>query len=108
MKTHVDAADARGAGKTDECFYCRRRLGEEHTWECVIPTRRVKLRATIEYEAEVPRSWDADFVHWQKNEKACLSNVVSDIKEFSDRVDEAHPNECQGHPPIEYLGEVPE
>lgn len=103
MKTHVDSDDARHGGKPDECFYCRRKVGEEHTWECVIPQKIVKLRATIEYEAERPRSWDQETLEFHNQEKSCLANVVSDIKKYSDRVDIAHPNECQGHPLVELI-----
>lgn len=107
MKTHVDADDARPAGKPDECFYCNRKIGEEHTFECVIPSKRVRLRVTLEYETDVPRSWDKDTIERIKEDQGCLSNIVGEIKEYSDRLDVAHPNTCQvEHPPVEYLGEV--
>lgn len=104
MKTHVDADDARPAGKPDECFYCQRTIGREHTFECVVPCKIVRLRATIEYEAELPRSWTRQDIEFHNEEKSCLFNVVQDIKKYSDRRDEEFPNTCQGHPLVEYLG----
>lgn len=106
MKTHVDEEDARPAGKPGECFYCNRKVGEEHTWECVIPCKAVRLRATIEYEAELPRSWNRGTIEFHNREKSCLGNVLQDIRKYDERLDEEFPNECQGHPLVEYLGEA--
>lgn len=109
MKTHVDAEDARPAGKPGECFYCLRKVGEEHTWECVIPERLVKVRATISWEVAVPRSWTPENVADYKESHACIGNLAHEIQQYSDRLDEKSPNTCQvEHPAIEYLGEVPE
>ena len=89
------------------CFYCNRRIGEEHAWTCVIPRRRVRLRATIEYEADVPRSWDEGTITFVKNEKGCLGNTLQDIELYRERIDREHPNECVvKHPPVEFLGEA--
>lgn len=106
-KTHVDVADSRPAGDPGECFYCRREIGEEHAWECAIPTRRVRLRATVEWETEVPRSWDADTIRFVTREKACVQNLAREIGKFADRLDAEQPNYCvEDHPVVEYLGEV--
>lgn len=107
MKTHVDAEDARPAGKPNECFYCNRKLFDEHTFDCVIPSRMVRLRVTIEYEAEVPRSWDSGTIEFVKKEKGCLSNTLLDIQKYSDRLQKEHPNICTiEHPDVDYLGEA--
>lgn len=105
VKTHVDAEDSRPAGKPDECFYCLRKVGEEHTWECVIPTKRIRVRTTLEYEVEAPRSWENEFIEFHLAEKGCLFNIARDIRLYSDRLDAVHPNECvEDHPSFKVLG----
>ncbi len=89
MKTHVDAADARPAGKAGECFYCHRNIGEEHTWECVIPEKRVRLRVTLEYETGVPRSWTPYEIESRRNDQ-CIGNCAQEIQAFIDE----KPGEC--------------
>lgn len=54
----VTAADPgiRPAGKPDACFYCHRKVGEQHAESCVIVVKRVLLRYSFVVEAFVPWS----------------------------------------------------
>lgn len=84
-------ADARPAGKPGECFYCQRRVGSEHKAECVLWTRRVVLRATIEYTEEVPHAWDAHMIQFARNEGSwCADNIVGDLEKHVKFVEGLH------------------
>ena len=80
----VRVEDARPAGKPGECFYCLKKLGEPHTWECVIPQKTVRVRTTFVYEVSVPRSWDSAGVEFHRNESSsCADNIIQDLEAFS-------------------------
>ena len=65
----VKEEDERPAGKgTGKCFYCASKIGEEHEWECVIRTRKVLVRAVVEYEVEVPESWNKENIEFHRND----------------------------------------
>ena len=90
-KTHVDLDDVAPAGLPDECFWCNRKIGDEHCWECVKPKKTVRLRVTFEYDAEVPRSWDKDAIEFHHNESSwCLDNIKQELEEFFKK----KPNTC--------------
>lgn len=59
MATHLVTPEngPRPAGKPNECFYCEAKLGEEHRVGCVLRTKRVAVRAVIEYEVMIPEHW---------------------------------------------------
>lgn len=68
MKFPIVTKDDHGirpAGKPDECFYCHSKVGEPHGRDCVTITKRVRLKATIEFEVEVPHSWEKLVCHRQ-------------------------------------------
>lgn len=78
----------RPAGRPDECFYCRRRVGEEHKRDCVMVTKLVEYAvvATVgdqRFEArwvkDVPYGWDADMCNFHKNEGSwCADNFLDE------------------------------
>lgn len=71
----------RPAGEPDECFYCHQKIGEEHKRDCVIVTKRVRVRYTIEVEIDVPHEWDPSMVLFSRNESRwCANNVTVDIE----------------------------
>ena len=74
----------RPAGKPDECFYCQQPLGAPHAFECVCRTRRVIVRATIEYEVAVPSFWDSDMIEFHRNEGSwCSNNMLNELAELN-------------------------
>lgn len=78
-------------GDVGVCFYCPAKLGEEHTKDCVIPERRVRLRVTVEYETLVPRHWDdATVEHIRNNVNWCFGNAAGELQAFIDET----PGEC--------------
>ena len=48
----VDPKDdgIRPAGRPDECFYCRQKVGEPHGQKCVIVNKLVEMRVTATFE----------------------------------------------------------
>jgi hypothetical protein len=80
------------AGKPDECFYCRQKIGAPHKFECVIPQRYVVVRETIERVVAVPKSWNVGEIHFKYNEGSwCADNIVRDLQKL---IDKALEGEC--------------
>ncbi len=79
----VRPGDNRPAGKPDECFYCRQPMGSLHLGQCPIPSKKVKVRVTIEYDIEVPIFWDKDNIEFARNESSwCASNLIQELEEL--------------------------
>jgi hypothetical protein len=97
----------RPAGKPDECFYCRRKVGERHGPDCVIPQRRVTLRATVEFEVDVPAGWAREQIEFHRNDGSwCANNLVDDLAAFAIRAERTEQGCMCGRTKIEYLGDV--
>lgn len=80
-----DDTGIRPAGKPDECFYCHSKVGERHKYDCVTVVKKVKMRATIEYETEVPVHWDKEMIEFKYNEGCwCADNIVDELKSYID------------------------
>jgi hypothetical protein len=78
----------RPAGKPDQCFYCSKLVGQPHQHDCVIVTKRVKVRYTYELEIEVPHSWTKENVEFQLNDSSwCADNGIEDLIAHRDRAD---------------------
>lgn len=76
----------RPAGKPDECFYCQRKLGEEHLSRCVLRSRTVVVRVTIEMVRQVPDDWTAEDIEFHINDSSwCADNIVDDLTRFTER-----------------------
>lgn len=83
VKPHTVSPDDDGirpAGKPDECFYCRQKVGQRHKYECVM------VQVTNFYEVYLdglyvgvwstkdPAHWDRDMQYFHKNEGSWCSN----------------------------------
>jgi hypothetical protein len=53
----------RPAGKPGECFYCKRKLGEQHKDNCVIKSKTIVIQANIEAVVHVPEFWDEEQIN---------------------------------------------
>lgn len=70
-------------GSPTECFYCRQQVDTPHKADCVMWTKNVRVRMTVEYEREVPMSWDDEAVDFQLSESSwCADNAIPEIREF--------------------------
>jgi hypothetical protein len=75
----------RPAGKPDECFYCKQKVGQPHKSDCVILSRKVKVRYSFEIEIEVPWEWDAETIRFHRNDSSwCANNAIRELEEFTD------------------------
>src|SRR5688572_17000869 len=71
----------RPARKSDECFYCQQKVGTSHHQDCVAIHKKVLVRAIVEYEIEVPYSWDKEQIEFQRNEGSwCASNMLQELE----------------------------
>ena len=71
----------RPAGKPDECFYCHRKVGQLHKEDCVTITKLVRLRYIIEVDIEMPHSFDAHDIEFNRNEGSwCADNCLDEIE----------------------------
>lgn len=70
----------RPAGNPDECFYCQQKVGTPHKETCVCVNKKVKIRAIVEYEVEVPFCWDKEDIEFHRNEGSwCASNLIDEL-----------------------------
>lgn len=77
----------RPAGKSDECFYCQRKIGQSHESDCVIVTKRIKVSYVFDIEVDVPHFWTQDDIEFHRNESSwCANNAISDIQLFMDDI----------------------
>ena len=84
-ETHLVTAEngPRPAGKPDRCFYCSQPLGSQHAPKCVCRERTVVVRAVIEYVIEVPESWTAEQIEFQRNDGSwCATNLIGELREI--------------------------
>jgi len=73
----------RPAGKPDECFYCRQKVGTPHKQDCVIPSRKVKVRYSFDIEIEVPWEWDKHMIEFSRGESSwCASNAIEELEKY--------------------------
>lgn len=85
---HIVAEDDDGirpAGPPDACLYCRSKVGERHSAECVMVEKTVTIELTVRMTTEVPRSWDATQVEFHFNDSNyCIDNLVRDLRTKSE------------------------
>lgn len=72
----------RPAGPQNACFYCRQKIGDPHARDCVMVTKRVRVRYSIELEVEVPHCWDQESVEFHRNEGTwCANNALEELQQ---------------------------
>ncbi len=65
----------------DRCFYCDRLIGQCHEDSCILISKKVRIRAIIEYETSVPSKWTANNINFYFNEGTwCASNFINEIE----------------------------
>lgn len=97
----TEAAMRPAAPGVRRCFYCHEAVGAEHKADCVCVVKRVKIRATIEYEVTAPSDWDKHMVEFQRNDGSwCANNMLHELEALKG-------NGCLcNHVKFEYLGDV--
>lgn len=75
----------RPAGPPDACLYCKQKVGDPHLAECVTVKRTVVVRMTVEYEVDVPQSWDKEQIEFHRNEGSwCANNALDELAQLHD------------------------
>jgi hypothetical protein len=79
--------DERPAGKgSGKCFYCTAKIGERHNEDCVLWKKKVTVRATMEYEIEIPHFWSKENIEFHRNESRwCASNMIQELEQLDDK-----------------------
>lgn len=84
----VDPKDdgIRPAGKPDQCFYCRQRVGNPHALDCVIVEKLIEMRveATVNgrvylgvWRLKEPHYWTKESSEFHKNESSwCAGSLM--------------------------------
>jgi hypothetical protein len=84
----VTAEAMRPASSNRECFYCKEPVGGRHKPDCVLILKKVKVRLTIEYDIEVPDSWDDYMVEFSRNDGSwCADNLIGELERLRDSRD---------------------
>lgn len=79
----------RPAGAPDECFYCKQKVGQTHKADCVIVTKKVKVRYSFEIEIDIPHHWTEEvFLSHRMESSWCADNALTDLMEIADREDD--------------------
>ena len=86
----------RPAGKPDECFYCQRKVGDDHAEGCVMRKKAIVMRYSYEVTVLVPEDWDDHDAEFHRNESSsCADNTLDDLsKRLSVAVENSSPCWC--------------
>jgi hypothetical protein len=73
----------RPGGKSDECMYCKQKVGTPHLPSCIVVSKRVRLRFTVDIERDEPFSWGKEDLESHYNEgSTCANNVAAMIVQY--------------------------
>lgn len=76
----------RAAGPSDACFYCRAKVGTEHTIGCPCIKKLVRVRYSFELPIEFPFAWDDETARNYLNHSSwCASNALDELAEYDKR-----------------------
>jgi hypothetical protein len=74
----------RPASQDKNCFYCHMPIGSLHKADCVLVSKKVKVRMTVDFDIEVPAFWDKHSIEFQRNESSwCKDNALTELAKFS-------------------------
>ena len=70
----------RPAGRPDECFYCKSKIGSRHAKDCVVVKKKVKIKYIFEIDVDVPHFWTKENIEFHRNESSwCAENALEEI-----------------------------
>lgn len=76
----------RPAGGPDTCFYCKRKVGEEHAKDCTTILKLVKLRHSFELIVDVPDHWDEAKINAYYNQSSPMDMLYYIKKLFKNQI----------------------
>lgn len=75
----------RPATEKDECTYCQQPIGGNHSTDCVLVMKKVKVRAITEYEIGVPYSWSKEDIEFHRNDSSwCADNMLTELDKLKE------------------------
>ena len=82
----VTKSCARPAGKPDRCFYCGRKIGKLHKYECVCNDHKVKVSYSFDIEVMFPKSWSKEDIEFHRNEGTwCADNAINELVKVAEK-----------------------
>jgi hypothetical protein len=85
----VRPEDERPNRRDGTCFYCSRAMGEPHENECVIASKAVVLRVTLEVVVDVPLHWTKENIEFHRNDGSwCSDNFIDRLAAWADKEDD--------------------
>lgn len=86
IKFRVTEKSQRPARKDGTCFYCNQPIGGFHEFTCVLISKKVKVRMTVDYHVEVPAYWDSHMIEFHRNEGSwCMNNAIQELENISNK-----------------------
>lgn len=68
-----------------QCFYYQQPINQPHKQTCVLIKKKVLVRMTVEYEIEVPASWNKQMIEFFRNEGSwCSDNALNELENLSE------------------------
>lgn len=84
----VEDEGIRPAGRPDRCFYCGEPKGGVHKEGCVIRSKTVVVRFSVDLVMAVPEDWTEGDIHFRYNEGTwCADNLVDMLGEAAKRAE---------------------
>jgi hypothetical protein len=102
----VKREDERPARRDGTCFYCCQAIGAAHKLDCVIVSKSVVIRLSVDVVIDVPRTWGSETIEFAKNESsACIDGLLVTLGEWAAK-DDHTPGTCAcacGAASVEFL-----
>jgi hypothetical protein len=81
----VRTQDERPNRRDGTCFYCRTPIGQPHKEGCVVLSKTVVVRVSLEVVISVPRDWNPSLIDFHLNDSSwCADNLFSDLADWLD------------------------
>ena len=89
MKYKVTKKSQRPANMNGKCFYCHQAIGDYHKDDCVLINKPIRLKLTIEYDVNVPSSWEKRNIEFHYNDGCwCGDNIPDDIEKYITKINQ--------------------
>jgi len=76
----VRPQDERPARRDGTCFYCSAVIGASHKDGCVVTSKSVVIRATLDVVVSVPRDWNEGMIEFKFCESSwCADNFLGQL-----------------------------
>lgn len=82
----------RPASTARQCFYCQQPIGLPHGPKCVLVTRRVHVKAVVEFDKDFPAHWDAAALDFYMHENGGIQGLIDAVSQFEGDLDKSIPS----------------